>query len=141
MRNPRFITSLFLAFRIVYIPLSVLTHSGHGAIWLNALLGIVLTFGGEWLGRRSRRTADPRREVVMIAVALLLLGIFPEEAPVGLLLWAGMGLAWGRLQWPTPHDQWGLAAGTILGLTALWGPGSWLMAILWLFQITKWSAD
>lgn len=141
MRNPRFITTLFLAFRLVYIPLSVLAYSGHGGVWLNALLGIALTFGGEWLGRRGRPSVDPRREIGMVAVALLLVGLFPEEAPVGLLLWAGMGLAWGRLHGPLSPKWLGLTAGALLGISALWGPGSWIMAGLLLWQRREWSAD
>lgn len=41
----------FLTFRLIYIPASVLTHTGHGLPWLTAALGLIVTFGGEWLTR------------------------------------------------------------------------------------------
>lgn len=153
----RQIPPLFFVFRLIYIPLSILSHSGHGLLWFNAGLGLLCSFGGEWLARRSRPSPDPRREVAVMVVALLLLGLFPEEAPVGLILWTGIGLAWGRTspkltaestekvqstqrnQQLTPlrslcslrfkNSPWlGLGVGVLLGLTGLWGPGSWLMA-------------
>jgi hypothetical protein len=128
-----FIPPLFLAFRIIYIPASILSHSGHGSIWINAVLGLLLTFGGEWLvGRSAKRLGNHRQDLIVVILSLLLLGLFPEEAPVGLILWTGIGLAWGewRRGIPTTQHWLALAAGALLGLTGLFGPGSWGMAIL-----------
>lgn len=130
MRSAHFIASLFFAFRLSYIPSSILTHTGHGWPWLNVLITLVVVFGGEWLGRRSRRQAAPRREIMVMVIALLLLGLFPEEAPMGVILWAGLGLAWGRLQLAPLHSGLGLGVGLLLGIVGRWGPGVWLVAIL-----------
>ena len=95
--HPAFIPFFFL-FRLIYIPASVLSHTGHGSPWLNAVLGCVVTLGAEWLTRRigvdiARR--ERQRAVVVVIMALVTLGFFPEEAPIGLILWAGSGAAWG----------------------------------------------
>ena len=88
----------FLAFRLVYIPASVLTHSGHGQPWLNVALGCAATLGAEWLTRRivdEPSLRERRRALVVVILALISLGFFPEEAPIGVILWAGSGAAWG----------------------------------------------
>lgn len=128
-----FMLPVFFNFRLVYIPASILSHSGHGSVWINAFLGLLLAFGGEWLaGRSAKRLGNRRQDLIVVILSLLLLGLFPEEAPVGLILWTGIGLAWG--EWRrgvllTPH--WiALGAGALLGLTGLVGPGSWLMALI-----------
>lgn len=133
--------SLFLTFRLVYIPASVLSHTGHGLPWLTAAAGLVATFGLEALTRRGRTAgvipADGRARVALL-LALLLVGLFPEEAPIAVILWAAIGTLWGRLGPPgaVPWDWAGLLAGGLLGLSGLFGPGSWLMAgilALWWF--------
>ncbi|MYH61952.1 MAG: hypothetical protein F4148_09385, partial [Caldilineaceae bacterium SB0675_bin_29] len=85
--HPAFIPFFFL-FRLIYIPASVLSHTGHGSPWLNAVLGCVVTMGAEWLARRvgiaiARR--ERQRAVVVVILALVTLGFFPEEAPIGLI--------------------------------------------------------
>ena len=134
---PAFIP-FFLAFRLVYIPASVLTHTGHGLPWLTAALGCTAALGAEWLTRRWR--GDPplrerQRALVVVLLALITLGLFPEEAPIGLILWAGSGAAWaaatrGVELRSTPALTVGGAAavGALLGATGLFGPGSWLAA-------------
>jgi hypothetical protein len=132
-----FISYAFPFFRLTFIPAFVLSHSEHGGIWLNALLGLALTFGGERLARRKRtQFGTPRQNLAVVILALLFVGLFPEEGHIGLILWLGIGLAWGERTRQTPflpqtHVGW-LAAGVgaILGLSGLIGPGSWLMAIL-----------
>jgi hypothetical protein len=132
-----FISYAFPFFRLTFIPVFVLSHSEHGGIWFNALLGLALTFGGEWLARRKQtRFGTPRQNLAVVILALLFVGIFPEEGHIGLILWLGIGLAWGERRRQTPflpqtYVGW-LAAGVgaILGLSGLIGPGSWLMAIL-----------
>jgi hypothetical protein len=132
-----FISSAFPFFRLTFIPLFVLSHSEHGGIWLNALLGLLLTFGGEWLARRKRAQFGTRRQnLAVVILALLFLGLFPEEGHVGLILWLGIGLAWGersrqRAFLPQTNAEWlSAATGAFLGLSGLVGPGSWLMAFL-----------
>ncbi len=97
-----FFPTLFFAFRLVYIPASILSHSGHGLPYANAALALCATFGMEFLTRRSRQrgaAATRAREIWFVVVALLLLGLFPEEAPTSIILWAAIGAVWGRL-WP-----------------------------------------
>ncbi len=135
--HPAFI-SFFLFFRIIYIPASVLSHTGHGSPWLNAALGCVVTVGAEWLVRRMGVEVPGRerqRAVVVVILALVTLGFFPDEAPIGLILWAGLGAAWGAatrglgLQATSTAATVGAGAlGVLLGATGLFGPGSWLAA-------------
>ncbi|MGB5050721.1 MAG: hypothetical protein WBO46_17390 [Caldilineaceae bacterium] len=148
--NPQpLLPSLFLAFRLVYIPASIFSHTGHGSPVLNGLVVLCATFGLEFLVRRSRRdepaTASQQAHWFVV-VALLLLGFFPEEAPTGALLWAGIGAAWASL-WPGrlwPLRGSGVLAGGLLGLSGLWGPGSWLMAlllVLWFWRMQGLKKD
>jgi len=127
------IPSLFLTFRLVYIPASVLSHTGHGLPLLNVALALLATFGMEALARRrtaQRETPGGQDHVWIVVLMLLLLGLFPEEAPIGVILWAGIGALWGRLgsRARLPRRGPGLLAGALCGLTGLFGPGSWLMA-------------
>ena len=137
--HPAFIPFFFL-FRLIYIPASVLSHTGHGSPWLNAALGCVVALGAEWLARRvgvdiARR--ERQRAVVAVILALFTLGFFPEEAPIGMILWAGSGAAWGTatrgfgLQ-ATPNSVFvgAAAVGAMLGAAGLFGPGSWLAAVV-----------
>lgn len=137
--HPAFIPFFFF-FRLIYIPASVLSHTGHGSPWLNAALGCVVTLGAEWLARRvgadiARR--ERRRAVVVVILALVTLGFFPEEAPIGLILWAGSGAAWGAatrgLGLRTASTAAAVGAGSVgvlLGATGLFGPGSWLAGVV-----------
>ena len=163
-----FLPPLFLAFRLVYIPASILSHTGHGLPYLNVALVLSATFGMEYLTRRSGQPTQPdnrQREAWFVVVALLLLGLFPEEAPASVILWAAIGGVWG---WIRPGEEAGtqsapqpqisqisslrqaqdtpaaitlfsgisvvsLLAGGLLGLTGLFGPGSWLLAGLLAF--------
>lgn len=139
-----FIPSLFLTFRLVYIPASILSHTGHGLPFANTLLVLCATFGMETLTRRSRRSSlgvSRSQKVWFVAIALFLLGLFPEEAPTAIILWAAIGAVWGHL-WPgqMSTDLPGILSGGLLGLTGLFGPGSWLMAgvlALWGWQDHK----
>lgn len=137
--HPAFIPFFFL-FRLIYIPASVLSHTGHGSPWLNAVLGCVVALGAEWLTRRMRvdiAGRERQRAVVVVILALVTLGFFPEEAPIGLILWAGSGAAWGAATrgvcWRAASNSkvFGAgAAGVLLGATGLFGPGSWLGAVV-----------
>lgn len=136
----RHIPAIFLVFRLVYIPASVLSHTGHGLPWLTVVAALIATFGMETLARRSRvseNTHNSSQARWLVVVALLLLGLFPEEAPIGLILWAAIGAAWGRQEESAAnrYDAAGLVAGALLGLSGLWGPGSWLMAGLLAFWV------
>ncbi|MCY3708460.1 MAG: hypothetical protein OXG26_06145 [Caldilineaceae bacterium] len=137
--HPAFIPFFFL-FRLIYIPASVLSHTGHGSPWLNAVLGCVVTLGAEWLTRRMRvdiAGRERQRAVVVVILALVTLGFFPEEAPIGLILWAGSGAAWGAATrgqgmraGSTAMAVGAGAVGVLLGATGLFGPGSWLAAVV-----------
>jgi len=128
----------FLSFRLIYIPASVFTHTGHGLPWLTVLLGCAATFGAERLTRRlgNRWPERERRRAPVVAIlALVTLGFFPEEAPIGIILWAGIGAAWGigTRGWVArsaraPVAIAAAAIGALLGATGLFGPGSWLAA-------------
>ena len=128
----------FLFFRLIYIPASVLSHTGHGSPWLNAALGCGAALGAEWLARRFGGDPAPgerRRAVVVVILALVTLGFFPEEAPIGMILWAGSGAAWGAatrgqgLRATSTSMAGGAGAvGALLGATGLFGPGAWLAA-------------
>ena len=130
----------FLVFRLVYIPASVLSHTGHGSPWLNAALGCGAALGAEWLARRmggdvARR--ERQRAVIVVILALFTLGFFPEEAPIGLILWAGSGAAWGAATrgfglraTSTSVGAGAAVVGALLGATGLYGPGSWLAAVV-----------
>ncbi len=127
----RHIPSIFLAFRLIYIPASVLSHTGHGLPWLTAATALVATFGMETLARRGAKAENPlktNRDSLLVILMLLLLGLFPEEAPMGVILWAAIGAVWGRRGNVTPTDPTGMIAGGLLGLSGLFGPGSWLLA-------------
>ena len=135
--HPAFIPFFFL-FRLIYIPASVLSHTGHGSPWLNAALGCGAALGAEWLARRFGGDPAPgerRRAVVVVILALVTLGFFPEEAPIGLILWAGSGAAWGAAtrgmglrSMSTSVAAGAGAAGALLGAAGLFGPGGWLAA-------------
>ncbi len=137
--HPAFIPFFFL-FRLIYIPASVLSHTGHGSPWLNAVLGCVVALGAEWLTRRMRvdiAGRERQRAVVVVILALVTLGFFPEEAPIGLILWAGSGAAWGAatrglaMRAASTSAVVGAGAfGALLGATGLFGPGSWLAAVV-----------
>ena len=129
---------VFTGFRLIYIPASVLSQSGHGLPWLTATAGLVLTFGLEALVRRRRRRPRPQERrggLAATLVGLVLLGLFPEEAPIGVILWAGVGAAWGTAaqgdaMLPRRTGDWlRLLAGAALGVSGLFGPGSWIMAL------------
>lgn len=137
--HPAFIPFFFL-FRLIYIPASVLSHTGHGSPWLNAVLGCVVALGAEWLTGRMRvdiAGRERQRAVVVVILALVTLGFFPEEAPIGLILWAGSGAAWGMATRglamravSTSAVVGAGAVGALLGATGLFGPGSWLAAVV-----------
>lgn len=135
--HPAFIPFFFL-FRLIYIPASVLSHTGHGSPWLNAALGCFVTLVAEWLARRVGGDPAPgegRRAVMVVILALVTLGFFPEEAPIGMILWAGSGAAWGVATRGIGLQATSTAAifragavGAVLGATGLFGPGNWLAA-------------
>lgn len=130
--------TFFVSFRLIYIPASVFTHTGHGLPWFTALLGCAATFGAEWLTRRlgsDWQMREQKRAPVVAILALVTLGFFPEEAPIGVILWAGIGAAWGigTRGWDVrsaraPAVIAAAAIGALLGATGLFGPGSWLAA-------------
>ncbi|MEZ4832987.1 MAG: hypothetical protein R2873_13530 [Caldilineaceae bacterium] len=132
-----FILSSFFTFRLFFIPTFTLTHAAHGPLWISLVLGLVLTFGGEWLARRRIEEADnPRRDLLVVIASLFLIGLFPEETPIQLILWAGISLAWGRCHSSrsmvvSSTAQWiGYVVGAAVGITGLIGPGSWIMGLL-----------
>ena len=130
----------FLTFRLISIPASILSNTGHGLPWLTAALGLTATFGAEWLTRRLG--GDPglrerQRGLIVVLLALITLGFFPEEAPIGVILWAGSGAAWGAATrgqkvelTPAITTVGALTIGALLGASAFFGPGSWLAAVI-----------
>lgn len=145
--SPAFLSAFFLAFRLTYAPVVGFFHTEHGAPWLVTGLILLLALGGEWLRRRIDARSGPgplssdptrrRRATLLVILALILLGFTPEEGLIGLILWAGIGLAWAdvlpgpllpaRLGWVEASA--GLA-GMAVGLLGILGPSPWLAALL-----------
>lgn len=108
------------------------------------MLALALTFGGEWLARqRTTHIHNWRRDLLVVAASLFLIGLFPEETPVQLILWAGIGLAWGNYSRSvqvsrSSRAQWlAYIIGTTVGLAGLIGPASWIMALLIGWQMVR----
>ena len=131
--------------REVFIPLAVVVHDQHGPVLAMAGLAVAAARVGGWFVTRSSAARRVRTSALLAALALLLLGLTPEEGPAGLLLWLVFGIAWSLVEVAlAAHDlsRWlvsvALLAGMALAGPLAAGPGAWLVAVLCL--LIAWRA-
>lgn len=131
--------------REVFIPLAVVIHDQHGPALAIAGLAVAAARVGGWLVTRSSAPRRVRNSALLAGLALILLGLTPEEGPAGLLLWLVFGIAWSLVEIAlAEHDlPRRLAAAALLAGMALAGPlaagpGAWLIAALCL--LIAWRA-
>lgn len=121
--------------REVFVPLVVLLHNEHGPSLAVAALAVAATRLGGWLVHKTSRRRPLAEASLLCGVALLFLGLAPEEGPISLLLWFLFGLGWPALHASLAAGLWsgwaGLAAllvGMVLAGPLARGPGSWVIA-------------
>ncbi len=121
--------------REVFVPLVVLAHNQHGPSLAVAGLAVAATRLGGWLLHKTALRRPLHEASLLCGVALLFLGLAPEEGPVSLLLWFLFGLGWPALHGALAGRLWqgwaGLAAllaGMVAAAPLALGPGSWLIA-------------
>lgn len=124
-----------LGWREVFVPLAVVMHNQHGPSLAVAGLAIAASRLGAWLHARQLFRRSPYEAAVLGGLALLLLGLAPEEGPVGLLLWFVFGVTWPLLHEALAERLWtGWTAALVLlvGMAVAGplanGPGTWLIA-------------
>ncbi|MEA3336733.1 MAG: hypothetical protein U9R25_12535 [Chloroflexota bacterium] len=128
--------------REVFVPLAVIAHSEHGEVLVTAALAVAAARLGTLLLTRYGSKRVPSQAGILAAVALLFLGLSPEEGPLSILLWLLFGLAWPvleqglRQRWSVvPYGLgWLVLAMAVAGPLAL-GPGTWLIGAGCLFLV------
>jgi hypothetical protein len=121
--------------REVFVPLVVLVHNQHGPSLAVAGLAVAATRLGGWLLHKTSLRRPLSEAGLLCGVALLFLGLAPEEGPASLLLWFLFGLGWPALHAGLAGRLWqgwaGLAA-LLVGMLAagplVRGPGTWVIA-------------
>lgn len=121
--------------REAFVPLAVLVHNQHGPSLAVAALAVAASRLGGWLLHHTSLRRPLREASLLCGVALLFLGLAPEEGPISLLLWFLFGLGWPALVSGLAGRTWqgwaGLAA-LLAGLLAAGplarGPGAWVIA-------------
>lgn len=124
-----------IGWREVFVPLAVVLHNQHGSTLAVAGLAIAASRLGGWLHAKGSFKRPPYEAALLGGIALLLLGLAPEEGPVGLLLWFVFGVTWPILHEALAARVWQGWAGAAVLLTGLVvagplasGPGTWLIA-------------
>ena len=124
-----------IGWREVFVPLAVVLHNQHGSTLAVAGLAIAASRLGGWLHAKGSFKRPPYEAALLGGIALLLLGLAPEEGPVGLLLWFVFGVTWPILQEALAARVWQGWAGAAVLLTGMVvagplasGPGTWLIA-------------
>jgi hypothetical protein len=115
--------------------LVVLAHNQHGPSLAVAALAVAATRLGGWLMHKTSLRRPLSEASLLCGVALLFLGLAPEEGPASLLLWFLFGLGWPALHAGLAGRLWqgwaGLAA-LLVGMLAagplVRGPGAWVVA-------------
>jgi hypothetical protein len=121
--------------REVFVPLVVVLHNQHGPSLAVAGLAVAATRLGGWLVHKTSLRRPLSEASLLCGVALLFLGLAPEEGPASLLLWFLFGLGWPALHAGLAGRLWqgwaGLAA-LLVGMLAagplVRGPGTWVIA-------------
>lgn len=121
--------------REVFVPLVVLVHNEHGPLLALAGLAVAASRLGGWLLHKTAQRRPLREASLLCGIALLFLGLAPEEGPINLLLWFLFGLGWPALHNGLARHSWqgwaGLAA-LLAGMVAAGplarGPGTWVIA-------------
>ena len=131
--------------REVFIPLAVVVHDQHGPVLAMAGLAVAAARVGGWFMTRSSGSRRVRGSALLAGLALILLGLTPEEGPAGLLLWLVFGIAWSLVEIALANQtvQRRLAgllllAGMALAGPLATGPGAWLVAAVCL--LIAWRA-
>ena len=83
--------------REVFVPLVVLAHNEHGPSLAVAGLAVAASRLGGWLVTKTSLRRPLSEASLLCGVALLFLGLAPEEGPASLLLWFLFGLGWPAL--------------------------------------------
>ena len=124
-----------IGWREVFVPLAVVLHNQHGPTLAVAGLAIAASRLGGWLHAKGSFRRPPYEAALLGGIALLLLGLAPEEGPVGLLLWFVFGVTWPILHEALAARVWQGWAGAAMLLTGMVvagplasGPGTWLIA-------------
>ena len=124
-----------IGWREVFVPLAVVLHNQHGPTLAVAGLAIAASRLGGWLHAKGSFRRPPYEAALLGGIALLLLGLAPEEGPVGLLLWFVFGVTWPILHEALAARVWQGWAGAAILLTGMVvagplasGPGTWLIA-------------
>lgn len=124
-----------IGWREVFVPLAVVLHNQHGSTLAVAGLAIAASRLGGWLHAKGSFKRPPHEAALLGGIALLLLGLAPEEGPVGLLLWFVFGVTWPILHEALAARVWQGWAGAAILLTGMVvggplasGPGTWLIA-------------
>jgi hypothetical protein len=121
--------------REVFVPLVVLVHNQHGPSLAMAALAVAATRLGGWLVQRTSLRRPLSESSLLCGVALLFLGLAPEEGPASLLLWFLFGLGWPALHAGLAGRLWQGWAGLVVLLIGMLaagplarGPGTWVIA-------------
>jgi hypothetical protein len=121
--------------REVFVPLVVLVHNQHGPSLAVAALAVAATRLGGWLVHKTSLRRPLSEASLLCGVALLFLGLAPEEGPISLLLWFLFGLGWPALHAGLAErlwTGWASLAALLLGMAAagslVRGPGMWVIA-------------
>lgn len=137
--------------REVFVPLVILMHNQHGPSLAVVGLAVAATRLGGWLWHKSAQRRSLREAGLLCGIALLFLGVAPEEGPIGLLLWFLFGLGWPALLAGLTGRTWqgwmglaALVAGLLAAAPLARGPGAWLIAagcLLLAWQAGPWTAQ
>jgi len=121
--------------REVFVPLVVLTHNQHGPSLAVAGLAVAASRLGGWLVTKTSLRRPLSEASLLCGVALLFLGLAPEEGPASLLLWFLFGLGWPALHAGLVGRLWQGWAGLAMLLVGMLaagplvrGPGTWVIA-------------
>jgi hypothetical protein len=127
--------SFVYGWREVFVPLVILLHNQHGPSLAVAGLAVAAARLGGWLVTKTSLRRPLAEASLLCGIALLFLGLAPEEGPISLLLWFLFGLGWPALHAGLSQRLWqgwaGLAVlvlGMVVAAPLARGPGTWVIA-------------